>query len=55
VRDEALVTRLATDPHSPSEFRVNGIVRNLDAWYEAFGVAEGDGLWLSPAERVSIW
>jgi putative endopeptidase len=55
VRDEALVTRLATDPHSPSEFRVNGIVRNLDAWYEAFGVSEGDGLWLAPAERVSIW
>jgi len=55
VRDEALVTRLATDPHSPSEFRVNGIVRNMDAWYLAFGVAEGDELWLAPEERVSIW
>ncbi|WP_062381305.1 M13 family metallopeptidase [Demequina pelophila] len=55
VRDEALVTRLATDPHSPSEFRVNGIVRNLDAWYDAFEVTEADELWLAPEERVSIW
>lgn len=55
VRDEALVTRLSTDPHSPSEFRVNGIVRNLDPWYEAFGVGEDDGLWLDPEDRVSIW
>lgn len=54
-RDEALVTRLSTDPHSPSEFRVNGIVRNVDAWYEAFEVADGDELWLAPEERVSIW
>ncbi|MDN4475880.1 M13-type metalloendopeptidase [Demequina sp. SYSU T00192] len=55
VRSEALVTRLATDPHSPSEFRVNGIVRNMDAWYEAFGVGAEDELWLAPEERVSIW
>ncbi|WP_084074888.1 M13 family metallopeptidase [Demequina sp. NBRC 110052] len=54
-RDEALITRLNTDPHSPSEFRVNGIVRNVAAWYEAFGVTEGDDLWLDPEERVSIW
>ncbi|MDN4483112.1 M13 family metallopeptidase [Demequina lignilytica] len=55
VRDEALVTRLSTDPHSPSEFRVNGIVRNLDPWYAAFEVSEGDELWLDPEARVSIW
>ncbi|WP_062299594.1 M13 family metallopeptidase [Demequina maris] len=55
VRSEALVTRLATDPHSPSEFRVNGIVRNMDAWYEAFEVSAEDELWLAPEERVSIW
>ncbi|WP_062307748.1 M13 family metallopeptidase [Demequina subtropica] len=55
VRSEALVTRLATDPHSPSEFRVNGIVRNMDAWYEAFEVSPEDALWLDPEERVSIW
>ncbi|WP_296668032.1 M13-type metalloendopeptidase, partial [Demequina sp.] len=55
VRNEALVTRLAMDPHSPSEFRVNGIVRNMDAWYEAFAVTAQDELWLDPEERVSIW
>ncbi|MDN4472993.1 M13 family metallopeptidase [Demequina zhanjiangensis] len=55
VRDEALITRLNTDPHSPSEFRVNGIVRNMNAWYEAFEVGADDALWLDPAERVSIW
>ncbi|WP_084106186.1 M13 family metallopeptidase [Demequina sp. NBRC 110056] len=55
VRSEALVTRLSTDPHSPSEFRVNGIVRNMHAWYEAFGVTDSDELWLAPEERVSIW
>ncbi|WP_430867296.1 M13 family metallopeptidase [Demequina aurantiaca] len=55
VRDEALKTRLATDPHSPSEFRVNGIVRNMDAWYEAFGVGADDALYLAPEQRVTIW
>lgn len=54
-RSEALITRLSTDPHSPSEFRVNGIVRNVDAWYDAFGVTADDDLWLEPAGRVNIW
>ncbi|WP_419997353.1 M13 family metallopeptidase [Streptomyces boninensis] len=45
---------LTIDPHSPPEFRAN-IVRNLDEFHEAFGTAEGDGLWLAPAERVHIW
>ncbi|MFW2513755.1 M13 family metallopeptidase [Demequina sp. SO4-13] len=54
-RDEALVTRLAMDPHSPSEFRVNGIVRNVAAWYAAFNVTEDDELWLATDKRVSIW
>ena len=44
-----------TDPHSPAEFRVNGSVRNMDAWYEAFGVKPGDKLYLPPEERVRIW
>jgi predicted metalloendopeptidase len=44
-----------TGPHSPAEFRVNGVVRNLDAWYEAFGVKPGDKLYLPPEERVRIW
>ena len=55
VRDEALRAALASDPHSPSMFRVNGIVRNIDAWYDAFGVKPGDSLYLAPADRVRIW
>ena len=45
---------LTIDPHSPPEFRAN-IVRNLDEFHEAFKTAEGDGLWLDPADRVRIW
>ena len=54
-RDEEVVRLLATDPHSPNEFRCNQIVRNIDAYYETYAVAEGDALWLAPEERVSIW
>ncbi|HBH56242.1 MAG TPA: peptidase M13 [Kocuria sp.] len=54
-RDEALRTRIATDPHSPAEFRAGQTPRNVDAFYEAFDVSEGDGMWLAPEERVTIW
>ena len=54
-RDAEAIRRLAIDPHSPPEFRCNGIVRNLDAFYDAFEVDESDGLYLEPAQRVSIW
>jgi putative endopeptidase len=54
-RDEELRRRIATDPHSPAEYRTNGIVRNVPAWYAAFGVQEGDALYLPPEERVKIW
>ncbi|WP_061960583.1 M13 family metallopeptidase [Demequina flava] len=54
-RSEALITRIAMDPHSPSEFRVNGIVRNVAAWYDAFGVTEDNELYLPEDERVAIW
>ena len=54
-RDEALLTQIASDPHSPEEFRINGVLRNMDAWYEAFDVGPNDALWLDPSERVSIW
>jgi putative endopeptidase len=54
-RDEIVIQRLATDPHSPAEFRCNQIVRNIDAFYEAFDVKPGDKLWLDPADRVKIW
>ena len=46
---------LTVDPHSPAEFRCNGIVRNVDAFYKAFEVDPKDALWLAPNERVSIW
>jgi len=54
-RDEEVVRLLAIDPHSPSEFRCNQIVRNIPAFYEAFDLREGDGLWLAEQERVAIW
>jgi putative endopeptidase len=55
IRNEEAIRRLATDPHSPNEFRTNAIAKNLDAFHEAFGVVEQDGMWLPPEERVSIW
>ncbi|MDV5998185.1 peptidase M13 [Kocuria rhizophila] len=54
-RDEALRTRIATDPHSPAEFRAGQTPRNVDAFYEGFDVSEGDGMWLPQEERVTIW
>jgi len=54
-REAEAVRRLATDPHSPPEFRCNGVVRNIDAFYEAFGVTEDDALFLEPSQRVKIW
>ena len=54
-REEALRQRLVTDPHSPSEYRVNGIVPNIDDFYKAFDVDPGDGMYLPPEERVRIW
>jgi putative endopeptidase len=54
-RDEIAIQRLATDPHSPPEFRCNQVVRNLDVFYEAFEVTAEDELWLDAADRVSIW
>jgi putative endopeptidase len=55
VRDEALRVQIATDPHSPSYFRTIGPVRNIDAWYKAFGVKPGDKNYLPPEQRVLIW
>ncbi|MBT2550732.1 M13-type metalloendopeptidase [Arthrobacter sp. ISL-65] len=55
IRTEEAIRRLATDPHSPNEFRTNAIAKNLDSFHAAFGVTEEDGMWMPPAERVSIW
>lgn len=54
-RDEALRAQVLSDPHSPAYFRVNGAVRNMDAWYTAFDVKPGDKMYLAPQERVKIW
>jgi putative endopeptidase len=54
-RDDALIQRLHTDPHSPETARVNAVVRNVDAWYDAFGVKPGDKLYVAPEDRVHIW
>jgi putative endopeptidase len=53
-REGTLRQQVMTDPHSPSEYRTD-TVRNIDAWYPAFQVKEGEKLYLSPAERVRIW
>ncbi len=54
-RDEAIIQQVTIDPHSPCEFRCNGVPRNMDAFYDAFDVREGDGMWLDPDKRVTIW
>ncbi|WP_330946134.1 M13 family metallopeptidase [Thermomonas sp. LB-4] len=54
-RDEALLRMLKTDPHSPGMYRANGPLRNLDGWYKAFEVKQGDAMYLAPEKRVQIW
>jgi predicted metalloendopeptidase len=54
-REEFLRQVVLSDPHSPPQFRVNGPLRNAPEFYQAFGVKEGDGMWLPPGERVKIW
>ena len=54
-REGALRSQLLSNPHSPEEYRVNGIVRNFDPWYAAFNVKPGDKLYLPPNERVHVW
>ena len=54
-RDAEAIRRLAVDPHSPPEFRCNGVIRNVDAFYDAFDVAEDDALFLEQQRRVRIW
>lgn len=54
-REEERKRRLAIDPHSPEEFRCNQVVKNMDAFAETFGTQPGDGMYLAPEERVTIW
>jgi putative endopeptidase len=55
VRPEEIRRRIATDPHSPNEFRCNQIVRNIPAFYTAFGITKEDALWLDEDQRIAIW
>jgi len=54
-REEYLRNMLLTDPHSPSEYRVIGIVSNIPEFYDAFGIKEGDKMYIAPEKRVKIW
>ena len=54
-REAEAIRRLAIDPHSPPEFRCNGVIRNMDAFYDAFEVGESDALYIEPQRRVRIW
>ena len=53
--EEELRRRLMTDPHSPSQFRVIGILSNMESFYEAFGVKAGEKMYIAPENRVRIW
>ncbi|WP_018025145.1 M13 family metallopeptidase [Corynebacterium ulceribovis] len=55
IRPEMALQYLSIDPHSPAEFRCNVVASNVAEFYEAFDVAEGDGMWLAPEDRVVIW
>jgi putative endopeptidase len=55
MRDAARIEQIKTDPHSPGQFRANGALRNQNAFDEAFDVKPGDGMYLPPSERVSLW
>jgi putative endopeptidase len=55
LRDDAIRRQVVSDPHSPRQYRVNGVVRNIDTWYEAFGVKPEEKLFVAPKDRVRIW
>jgi len=54
-REDAIKTQVASDPHSPRRFRIIGPLRNLDAWYAAFGVTPDSKFYIPPDQRVRIW
>lgn len=55
IRPEEAANRIIVDPHAPGEWRVNGPVVNIDAWYTAFGVKPGDKMYIAPKDRTQIW
>lgn len=54
-RSEILEVSVKSDPHAPDEFRINGVLRNMDDFYQTYGLKEGDGLYLPSDARVRIW
>jgi putative endopeptidase len=54
-REAEAINRIKTDSHSPGQFRANGTLMNQNGFYEAFGVKEGDRMYLAPKDRVTIW
>ena len=55
VRPQEIIRRTKTDVHSLGKWRVNGALRNIDGFYEAFGIKEGDAMYMAPEERINIW
>jgi predicted metalloendopeptidase len=55
MREQQQIASIKADPHSPDQFRANGTLRNQPGFYEAFGVKQGDKMYLAPKERVIIW
>jgi predicted metalloendopeptidase len=55
LRDDAIRRQVVSDPHSPRQYRVNGVMRNVDAWYDAFKVKAEDKMFIEPQGRVRIW
>jgi putative endopeptidase len=53
--DDAIRAQIVANAHAPAQYRVNGVVRNMDSWYEAFGVKLADKLYLASEDRVRIW
>ena len=53
--DDSIRQQIVSNPHAPVQYRVNGVVRDMDAWYAAFHVELGDKLFLAPENRVKIW
>ncbi len=55
IKDEELMNRLKTDPHSPARYRINGPLKHLQEFYDAFGIKEGDKMWIPASQRIAIW
>ena len=55
IRPEEIIRRTKMDPHSLGKWRVNAALKNIDTFYQAFGIQEGDAMYMNPSERVNVW